>query len=98
MDDSNDSTQADTHDRGRDSDTPRERAKQGVRTAYREHVLLALGTIGALAWFAALFLKWFGLIAPTYQELALLGAVVSLLLQLDFVPAIFGSLRNRRSR
>jgi hypothetical protein len=98
MDDSDDSTQAGAHDRVHDPNTPRERAKQTARNAYREHVLLALGTIGALAWFVALFLKWFGIIAPSYQELALLGAVVSLLLQLDFVPAIFGGLRNRRNR
>ena len=98
MDDSDDSTQAGAHDRDHNSDTPRERATQTARNAYREHVLLFLGTIGALAWFAALFLKWFGLIAPSYQELALLGAAVSLLLQLDFVPAIFDGLRNRGGR
>lgn len=58
-----------------------------------DRVVLFLGVIGALLWFSLFALNALGLAYLSYEELALLGLVVSALLQIEFLPEI---LRNAR--
>ena len=62
----------------------------------RDRVVLVLGAIGCLLWFAALFLKWASIFTISYEELALLGVVVAAMLQLEYIPAIVGDFRREK--
>lgn len=60
-----------------------------------DRVVLFLGATGALLWFALFALNALGLAFLSVEELALLGLVVSALLQVEFLPEIFRGVRGR---